>query len=188
MNRVAIRFKKVLDRLDKLFVEAANTSDADKKEIILSYIVVKIHDQWNYRSRQIVLQSYQSHGHSAASMVKYLRDNWATNKTMNNNWEPDWHVPQNTIRAARLLNIPDYTQVKDALGAVIYIDDIRWTRNAIVHNIQASFLKYRKMALDKYYLSNIPPFVLPLERNPRTGNSIYEDWCNDLKNAICCAL
>ncbi len=150
----------------------------------MSYIVIKLHDQWNYRSRQIVLQSY---GHSETRMIEYLRNNWAR-RPMDIGWEPDWHIPSNAIRAARLLNVPDLIQIQDALGAVIYIEDIRWTRNAIVHNIPTSFTKYRNMALNKYLLSNMTPFNLPLERNPYTGNSIYEDWCSDLKNALRFAL
>jgi hypothetical protein len=184
VNHAALRFNKILDRLDALFLEASETQDMRNKELLLSYMIIKLHDQWNYRSRQIVLKSF---GHSEGRMMEYLRNNWGI-RPRDNSWEPDWHIPNNTIRAATLLNIPDLAQVQDALGAVIYIDDIRWTRNAIVHNIPASFAKYRNMTLSKYHLLNAMPFLLPMERNPITGNSIYEDWCDDLKNALRYAL
>jgi hypothetical protein len=103
-------------------------------------------------------------------------------------WEPDWHIPGNTIRAARLLNVPDLVQIQNVIGAITYIDDVRWTRNAIVHNIPTSFYQYRKMTLSKYHLSSIVPFSLPIEINPVTGNTIYQDWCDEFKYALRCVL
>jgi hypothetical protein len=175
----------MLNRLDVLFREASATAELRKKEILLSYLVIKLHDQWNFRSRQIVQISY---GKSEGAMVSFLRDNWSTRRRMSARWEPDWHMPNNTIRAGRLLHIPNLFRLQNALGAVTYIDDIRWTRNAIVHNIPSSFGQYYTMTLSKYYLTNIEPSFLPLETNPNTGNTIYEDWCTDLRTALYIAL
>ena len=185
MNRPAVRFDAMLNRLDDLFLEASTTVELTRKEILLSYIVIKLHDQWNFRSRQIVQISY---GKSQKKMIEFLRYHWSTRKHMNAGWEPDWHIPNNAIRAGRLLNIPNLSEVQSALGAVTYIDDVRWTRNAIVHNIPTSFSKFHSMTLSKYFLSNIKPSFLPLETNPSTGNSVYEDWCTDLRNALHVAL
>jgi len=185
VNRPAVRFDAMLSRLDDLFHEASTTVELTKKEILLSYLVIKLHDQWNFRSRQVVQISY---GKSQKKMIEFLRYHWSTRKRMNAGWEPDWHIPNNAIRAGRLLNIPNLSQVQNALGAVTYIDDIRWTRNAIVHNIPTSFSRFHSMTLRKYFLSNIKPSFLPLEMNPITGNSLYEDWCTDLRNALHIAL
>ncbi|MFC1816280.1 hypothetical protein ACFL0M_10140 [Thermodesulfobacteriota bacterium] len=185
MNRPAVRFDAMLSHLDDLFHEASTTVELTKKEILLAYLVIKLHDQWNFRSRQVVQISY---GKSQKKMIEILRYHWSTKKYMNAGWEPDWHIPNNAIRAGRLLNIPNLSQVQNALGAVTYIDDIRWTRNAIVHNIPTSFSRFHSMTLSKYFLSNIKPSFLPLEMNPITGNSVYEDWCTDLSNALHIAL
>lgn len=171
MNHAALRFNRVLDRLDNIFYKASSSVDMREKELLLSYLVIRLHDQWNFRSRQIVLQSF---GRSPRKMMNLLRQSWGR-RVMDHGWEPDWHVPSNAIRAGRLLNIPDLTQVQNALGAVTYIDDVRWTRNAIVHNIPTSFNKYKKMALSKYQVADISPYLLPMEFNPATGNTIYED-------------
>jgi len=184
MNRPALRFINTLDTLDSLFVECSKVTDEKRRELLLSWIVIKLHDQWNFRSRQIVLESY---GHSEKEMMKYLRNNWGK-KVMSCSWEPDWHIPGNTIRAAQLLNVPDTTQITNAIGAVTYIDDIRWTRNAIAHNIPTSFSKYQEMALNKYGLRNIPPHLLSCIVNPRTGNTLYEDWCVELRIALSSAI
>jgi hypothetical protein len=185
VNRPAVRFDAMLNRLDNLFHEAATTLDLKRKEILLSYLVIKLHDQWNFRSRQVVQISY---GKSSKKMIEFLRYNWSARRHMNAGWEPDWHIPTNAIRAGKLLNIPNLSQVQNALGAITYIDDVRWTRNAIVHNLPTSFSKFHSMTLSKYFLSNIQPSFLPLERNPFTGNSIYEDWCTDLRDALHTAL
>ncbi|NJM11556.1 MAG: hypothetical protein HC889_06445 [Synechococcaceae cyanobacterium SM1_2_3] len=120
----------------------------------------------------------------SSKMMEILRRNWSAKKKMHIDWEPDWHIPNNAIRAGRLLNIPNLPRVQDALGSVTYIDDIRWTRNAIVHNIPIAYGKYRDMSLRKYYIRDIAPSLLPLETNPASGNSVYQDWCDELRNAL----
>lgn len=185
MNRPALRFDTMLSRLDALFREASTTVELTRKEILLSYLVIKLHDQWNFRSRQVVQISY---GKSQKKMIDFLRYHWSAKKHMEVGWEPDWHIPNNAMRAGKLLNIPNLSQVQNAFGAVTYIDDIRRTRNAIVHNISTSFNSFHSMALNRYLLSNIKPSFLPLESNHITGNSVYEDWCTDLRNALHIAL
>jgi hypothetical protein len=148
-------------------------------------IVLKLHDQWNYRCRQIVQESF---GRSEKMMLKILQAGWSTRRPMNSYWEPDWHIPSNAIRAATILNVPALNQITNAIGAVTYIDDIRWTRNAIAHNIPVSFRKYRTMALSNYHFRDLMPYELPIQLNFSTGQSIYEDWCEQLyialKNAL----
>nr|VFK23317.1 MAG: hypothetical protein BECKMB1821G_GA0114241_100460 [Candidatus Kentron sp. MB]VFK28443.1 MAG: hypothetical protein BECKMB1821I_GA0114274_100658 [Candidatus Kentron sp. MB]VFK74255.1 MAG: hypothetical protein BECKMB1821H_GA0114242_100276 [Candidatus Kentron sp. MB] len=181
IQRVALRFEAVLNHLDDLFYEASSTVSSAHKNILLSYVVIKLHDQWNFRSRQIIRLSY---GNSLSQMMSLLRRSWSKQKEMESSWEPAWHIPSNAIRAGRLLNIPNLSKIKDALGAVTYINDIRWTRNAIVHNMPASFRKYRAMSLDKYFIRDIAPSQLPLEINPKSGNTIYQDWCDELRSAL----
>ncbi len=117
-------------------------------------------------------------------MMKDLRQLWSTKRHMDYTWEPDWHITTNTIRAAELLNVTGLPQIQNALGAVTYIDDVRWTRNAIVHNIPQSFFKFKNMALNKYHLKNISPFEIILQTNPKTGNTVYQDWCDELSIAL----
>ena len=121
MNRVALRFESQLARLDSLVVKAAAERNNLHKEVLLSYVVVRLHDQWNFRSRQIVLTSY---GKSEERMMKCLRTNWTQKRNMDIGWEPDWHIPANTIRAAQILDIQDLIQVRDAIGSVSSIDDV----------------------------------------------------------------
>jgi hypothetical protein len=181
MNHPTLRFMDTLERLDRVFVECNLLTDEKRKEILLSWLVVKLHDQWNYRTRQVVLTSF---GQSERVMLEILRTKWSINKPMPNNWEPDWHMPQVAIRAATLLNVPDIGQIQYALGAVTIIDDLRCARNAIVHNIPAAYAKYRNMVLSKYGLRNIPPHLFSCATNPNTGNTLYEEWCDELTTAL----
>lgn len=180
MNKPARRFRDTILRLDVLFRKALRIRNHKQRELYLSAIIVKLHDQWNYRSRQVIFESFAG---SECKMMRRLRQNWGRKK-MGNTWEPDWHVTSDTIRAARILNVGNYSQIQSVFGAVMYCDDLRWTRNAIVHNIPCSFIKYRDMALTKYRLSNIFPFEIILYTNPNTGNSIYEDWCDEMVIAL----
>jgi hypothetical protein len=179
--RVALRFEAILNQLDELFVEAYGMSNKTLQEILLSFIVIKLHDQWNFRCRQTVQLSF---GQPESKMMSSLRMTWSPRRSMDVSWEPDWHIPSVSIRAGRLLHIPNLAKVQNALGAVTYIDDIRWTRNAIVHNMPISFRKFRKMTLEKYFIHNVSPCRLPLEINPISGNTVYQDWCDELRAAL----
>jgi UDP-N-acetylmuramyl tripeptide synthase len=180
MNRSAIRFKVIVNRLDLLYRKGLKAHYPKYRELFLSCVIVKLHDQWNYRSRQIICDSY---GDREAIMMRELRNKW-TSKNLRQDWEPDWHMTANSIRAASLLQLANKYQIQNALGAVTYIDDLRWTRNAIVHNIPNTFNKYRRMALNKYQITNMPPHELIAQVNPITNNSIYEDWCNEMIIAL----
>lgn len=186
MNRPARRFIDIIGQLDKVVQEASVVGDEKRKDILLSFVVVKLDDQWNFRSRQIVLLSY---GRSEERMRECLQHKWTgTEKRLDQDWEPSWHVPSDTIKAARLLSVPDYVHIRDAIGSVTYVDDIRWTRNAVVHNVPATFDRYKHMALDRYQIANVMPCRLLLETNPATENTIYEDWCDELRDALQLAL
>ena len=180
MNKPALRFAQVIRKLDSVFREASALVDENRREQLLSYVVLKIHDQWNFRCRQIVFESF---GRSEKQMSETLRGRWGRS-AMSTGWEPDWHIPDVAIRAARILNVPDFVSIQNALGAVTVIEDVRWTRNAIAHNIPVSFIKFRKMALSKYRIRNVMPYRLILEPNPVSGNTIYEDWCAELVGAL----
>lgn len=180
MNRPAIRFRSVLNFLDNLFIKTANSNDRKEREIFCSFIIIKLHDQWNFRSRQVVLENY---GRSESSMMEFLQTNWGR-KRMNAGWEPDWHIPPTAIRAARLLGVRNFIDIQNALGSVTKIEEVRWTRNAIVHNIPTSFQKFRTIVRNNYGQVDIAPHEILFHRSPSTGKTVYEDWCNDLINAI----
>jgi hypothetical protein len=60
----------------------------------------------------------------------------------------------------------------------------RYTRNAIVHNIPTSFQKYRTIVRNNYGQVGVAPHEILFHRNLSTGKTIYEDWCDDLIQAI----
>jgi len=185
MNRVALRFACSIRKLDEIYRKAVFTPDEVDREILLSFLVIKLHDQWNFRSRQIVLESF---GKAEGTMTEYLRTHWSNRKPMDIGWEPDWHIPTNAIRAATLLGVPGVVRITNALGAVTVIEDIRWTRNAIAHNIPTSFSKYHSKITRRRSLGALMPYRLPTETNPASGRSFYEDWCDELYNAISIAI
>lgn len=184
MNRPAQRFMEAVERFDRLVQEASMTQDEEKKEILLSFVVFKLHDQWNFQSCQIVLESY---GGSEQEMREFLQRNWGK-KPQGEDWEIAWHVPKDAIRAAQLLNVPDFVQIRDSIGSVTCADDLCWTRNAIVHSGPVALARYEEMALNKYLLRDVVPCGLLLETNARSGNLIYGEWCDELGGALRLAL
>jgi hypothetical protein len=184
MNKPAIRFSSILKNLDCLFKYASNERDVIKRDACLSFITIKLHDQWNFRVRQIILESF---GGTQANMIQLLRKKWSV-KVMDKSWEPDWHIPNNSIRVAKILNVQNLYSIQSAIGAITCVDDLRWTRNVIVHNIPSAYEKFKKMALDKYGIKDISPHLFILEINKSSGNTIYEDWCKEIFNVLKVAL
>ena len=184
MNRPAQQFKEATERLDRLVREASVTEDEEMREVLLTFVVIKLHDQWDLESYQIVLKSY---GRSDQEMIESLRYSWGQ-KPQKKDWKIAWHAPVEAIRAAEKLNVPDFVQIRDALGSVTCADDLSWTRNAIVHSASTELSRYKGMALDKYFLQDVAPYRLPIETNAATGNLIYEDWRNELGIALQLAL
>jgi hypothetical protein len=181
MNKPTIRFMAAIKHMNKLFSYSALETDISKKEAVLSFITIKLHDQWNFRCRQLVLLGY---GRTQTEMLKKLRKIWSSSKVMDNNWEPDWHIPSNSIRAAKLLSARNMVSIQNALGSITCIDDIRWTRNAIVHNIPNSYIKYKAMTQLKYGLKNIEPYNLILQYDHHINKTIYQYWCEEILNAL----
>jgi hypothetical protein len=184
MNGPALRFMEVTKRLDKLVQEALKMQDEERKEILLSFVLFRLLDEWGVQSCRIVLESY---GGAEAAMRESLRHSWGT-KPQKEDWEPSWHVPEKAMRAAELLGVPDLDRIQGTIGSVIYADDLRCTRNAVVHSGPVALGRYEEMALDRYLLRNIVPYGMPLQTNYRTGKPIYEDWCDELQDALQLAL
>ena len=181
MNKPSLRFDGVIAKLDTIFRYGNSSLSEVEREKAFSFILIKLHDQWNFRLRQIILLDSKL---TEKKMMEILRYSWSNTRTMDRYWEPDWHIASNTIRAGRLLNVPNIIGIQNSIGAVTYIDDIRWTRNAVVHNIPSSFLRYRNMTLNKYNIRNVMPYQLLNQINPITNNTIYEDWCTELSIAL----
>src|SRR5205085_3098452 len=111
LEKVSRRFDQYCLGLDMLVAYALKLQPSEPRiaKTIVSFCVIRLHDQWNARCRELVLKSatgrvLTSQGAHLARAVRgnpleALRKKWGK-KVMDQSWEPDWHIPGTTIRAA----------------------------------------------------------------------------------------
>jgi hypothetical protein len=167
-----------------------------------AYAVVRLHDLWASHCRQLVICSSDARFvtmsgmrlHRAGSLptrahpVAWLRRNWTPGKSMSAPWEPDWHVPDQCLRAARLLGIGNYGTVFNALSAITIIDQIRWTRNAIVHSLPATYSKLHSVCLQFGLPKSASPVEIIYVRVGGTGPLLFDHWISEMRLCLAAAI
>ena len=198
--KVVSHFTNICSKIDYSVAFALNLIKDNPVEAnwLISYSVIKLHDQWNARCREIVIKSCQGgyrtkRGTLLSRSVKenpldYLRNNWARTTVMGSNWEPDWHIPSNTIRAASLLNVQNLAEIQNALGAITVIDELRWTRNAMVHQLPHTFGQYRLISNNRSLSHITEPANLAIHRDVTSQKLIIDIWEEELTIALNAAI
>lgn len=163
-------------------------------ESVIAYCVIKLHDQWNARCRELIVKSALGNYRTLSGMVlprtvradplQSLRNVWARNKAMDLSWEPDWHVPAVSVRAAGLLGIANYQTVANAISAVTVVDGLRWTRNAIVHELPRTYQMFRGIQCGWFNPPTFSPLNYAVQRIPGTTDLIIDSWMNELKLSL----
>ncbi|OGP76868.1 MAG: hypothetical protein A2W09_03815 [Deltaproteobacteria bacterium RBG_16_50_11] len=120
--------------------------------------------------------------------VTWLRNNWTAKKRMSANWEPDWHVPGQAIRAAQLLRVENFTTIFNALSAITITDQLRYTRNAVTHALPATYKMYRQTAIGLGYPRNTRPVDFVYFRLGSTGPMLIDHWISELTLCLSAAI
>jgi len=203
LYRVKSRFDSCCLKVDGLIKSGITYSISDKIafETHVLYAVIKLHDYWCSSCRQLLVLSCAG-GNSTASgvvlpraanlppgeePVTWLRRNW-TAKKMSNSWEPDWHIPFQCMRAAKLLGVANYTTVIDALGALTLIDHLRIIRNTIVHSLPVTYLPYRKLLSSGGHYKNTDIVNYVLGRDVGTSQFVIHTWIDELQLCLAAAV
>jgi hypothetical protein len=206
LKQQAYKFELFCSKLSDTINRAIKLSAADSitAKAALCFAVIKLHDQWNYRSREIVLLSCIGNCHTLTGKrlarstilsglcepLAYLRENWAshTHKNMGSSWEPDWHVPSNTIRAASMLRCCNVAEIQNAFGAITIIEDVRNTRNVIVHALPKTFIKYKETQKRHYIGNKVEPIDFVLYRLEGTGPLMIDYWMDQMQQCFKAAI
>jgi len=197
LGKISARFEKICFAIDKRIEYALkiySSNDVISKSII-SFCVIKLHDQWNARCRELILKSAMGNYKTLSGRIlprsatinplQQLRKTWSTRKSMEVSWEPDWHVPNVSVRAAQLLRIANYNEVSNAISALTIIDDLRWTRNAIAHELPLTYQMFHNNQSARFGPPRYSPSDYAIQRIPRTPNIIIIDnWITELKLAL----
>ena len=196
LTKISIRFEEACSAIDRrlAFALQLRSLNADIAKAIVAFCVIKLHDQWNARCRELVLRSAIGNcvtltgivipKSAISSPMQMLRNKWSNNRTMDFSWEPDWHVPNNTERAAKLLGITNYPTVVNAITAITLIEDLRWTRNSIAHELPRTYKMFRQCQQMRFSPPNYCPSDYAIQRIPGASHLVIDSWMDELKLAL----
>jgi hypothetical protein len=177
-----------------LALASANFTPGDR-EAIVEHAIIRLHDAWAVRVRQLIVLSAIG-GHVTASgnvlgratnldcrlsPVHQVRLLWTT-RPMDSTWEPKWYDPAEAIRSARLLGVRNFLELSAGLGATLQARELRTVRNLIAHRVPNAWQKFRTLA------RNHPPTASPAlyttAPHPQSGLSPLSTWVADLTTTL----
>jgi len=200
LAKVVTGFEKACTNIDRRIAFALALPEADLlvSRFIVSMCVVKLHDQWNARCRELILKSAMGRYRTLSGMVlkravrenpiQKLRHCWSTKRPMDSSWEPDWHMPGVSARAASLLGIQNCMTVTNAVSAITTIEELRWTRNAVAHELPRSYTMFRRLRARRVVAGNDSPADYAVRRVEGTSDLIIDVWMSELKLALKAAI
>jgi hypothetical protein len=200
LARITGRFEQACLSLDQKVAYALTIYPLNPviAKSIIAFCIIKLHDQWNTRCRELILKSALGNCKTLSGTtlprsvtdnpVQKLRNVWSRNKPMDASWEPDWHVPAVSVRAADLLGIANYQTVANAISAVTVVDSLRRTRNVIAHELPRTYQMFRNIQSGWFNPPSYCPTDYAIQRIPGTADLIIEGWMNELKLALRAAI
>lgn len=189
-------FDRVVGRLTLLIRQAADPStSASNREALSEYALLKLHDAWAFRCRQIVLRTAAggitdahnriipraTHLPLGVNPLQYLRSNWGRS-TMGRSWEPDWFIPGATIRAAGLLGNANLASISAGIGASFAAAEVRTVRNLIAHSLPNTWRRFRDLSIPRHGV--VPPQQVILFVDIVSGTNQFSRWAADMRASI----
>jgi len=205
LHRVFRRFETCCTQIEGLLSEAMAFRYTNRPafSVYSALAVIRLHDFWTAQCRQLVFCSCSGSCTTLSGTalprspvvpcsldpIEWLRINWtSTGKRMGNTWEPDWYLPDQCLRAARLLGIANYATVFNALSAVLVTDQVRFTRNAVVHSLPVTYSRFRAMTARLGFGVNVSPLEFMYCRLGGTGPMLIDSWISELQLCIAAAI
>ena len=204
LTRHLLRLRKDRQKYDRLLTRALQLRGAEKEtsDALIERVIIGLHDSFALAARNIILDSAIGKNVTRtgrqlvrtgslvgfASPLDFLRHRWAHNKKMPNSWEPDWFMPDNSVRAATLLQVANEVEITNGLGALVSINRLRATRNVIAHCLPNTWQRFRDLndQLGFYPMRLPPDLVMSYDSN--TKNRYIDDWMTEIEDSIVIAI
>ncbi len=204
LMRHLLRLRADRDKYDRLLTRALQLRGAERgiSDALIERVVISLHDSFALAARNIILDSATGKNVTRtgrqltrtaalvgfASPLDFLRHSWAHNKKMPNSWEPDWFMPDNSIRAATLLQVSNEIEITNGLGALVNINRLRATRNVMVHCLPNTWQRFRDLNDQLgFHPMRLPPDLV-MAYDPNTKNRYIDDWMAEIEDSIVIAI
>jgi hypothetical protein len=203
LHREYQQFERECRRIDVLIQRAlaVRVDDPILFESIVSHAIIRLHDCWAVRCRAVILRSAIGGARTVTGNVlpagsrltrrvpplSCLRATWGRT-VMGRTWEPDWHIPAVSIRAAQLLGLRNETEIRNGLGACLAADEVRIVRNVIAHSLPATWSRLRSLQRDLGNHALERPADFAVNRVGGVGPRHIDDWMGDLRSSLRAAI
>ena len=165
----------------------------------LECALVQLQNVWGLSCRKLIIQSCSidcltirnsivaRSSVCRTEPVEFLRLHWGR-RNMNASWEPDWHVPSVSIRAATLLGNNNLGSLTVGLGAVAVADQVRFARNVVCHNLPRIWSQFNAMTLRTQFKKyrTVDDYISDLYQG--TYVRVLEYWIAEFRTAFSLAL
>jgi hypothetical protein len=204
LTRHLLRLRKDRQKYDRLLTRALQLRGAEKEisDALIERVIIGLHDSFALAARNVILDSAIGKNVTRtgrklmrtlslvgfASPLDFLRHSWARNKKMPNSWEPDWFMPDNSIRAATLLQVSNEVEITNGLGALMSITRLRATRNVIAHCLPNTWQRFRDLNDQLGFVPMRLPPDLVMSYDPTTKNRYIDDWMTEIEDSIVIAI
>lgn len=200
LMRHLLRFREDRRKLEVLIGRAIalRATEPHVFRAIIENVIVTLHDCWSCRCRDIVLASavgkyVTKNGRQLSRVaalagygkpIEFLRHRWAHNKVMDRTWEPDWFIPQNAIRAAKLLGVANEAELTNGFGASTAPQQLRLTRNLIAHSLPNTWQRFRDLSASLGVAPLRVPAELAVSFDTGKGMRFVHVWLDELEVSL----
>lgn len=196
LSLCSYRFSAEAHSLARLVTRVlSGTLSAAEREAVVEHAIIRLHDCWSNRVRQLIVLSAIG-GHisrsgrrlprvtrlpARRSPVHQIRHIW-TGKIMSDSWEPKWYAPADATRCAQLLGVANLVEIAGGLGASLRADELRTVRNLVAHRVPHAWQRFRKATSSMPPNCNAIDFVTSIDT--ATGLPVMSTWVLDLTSAL----
>ena len=191
LSLVYRRFAKQTALLEQAMVSPrrirVQESDGLNRQLIDEMCVIRLQDSWARFCRDLVVLSCWAERITiggkrvarapgilrARDVIPALISTYPKRKK-----EPDWHIPEECLRAARQLQIANYATVQSGLGMSFPhspTDQVRHLRNYFAHRNVTTAQRVQELAIDMGFTSATLPHLL-VGSVLQTGISVFSLW------------
>lgn len=201
--RHVLRFRADRERLDDVVAGALaiRNGEPERFRALAEWVIIALHDSWSRSCRDIVLDSARGARSRTGRLLPrsnvlkgyagrcdpmtVLRSSWTTTtKTMSITWEPDWFIPQNALRAARLLRVANEIELGNGFGASAVPDHLRITRNVVAHSLPNTWQRFRALQTSLGIFVPSRPADLIMTFDAPSGLRLIEKWIRELEVSL----
>ena len=160
-----------------------------KSCVIREMCIVRLHDNWARYCRELIIVS--SYGKPVtetgitvpqAPNIKRRQDviPLLLSRYLRQRYEPHWHFPNESLRAARLLGIRNFGAVNSGLSiSPSPIDDLTDLRNYLVHKRYETILNVQQIKRNLLLPISLKPDELIISVIP-PGVTVFRKWVTEL--------